>query len=321
MDEFKCTHPFVDTPTTLPCCEFEEPHDLNSYGGRADVLCGLLRFINPRRKVAVKAFRAGISMISVENEIRIWRLLGTHSHIASFIGIAPVNQYDEKYLAKGLVSEYCAQGNIQVYLGKSDPDVTNHLLRFQLLKDVIRGLTHVHAQSIVHGDLKAYNVLVDGNEDTQVARICDFGSSSINCTCYSGPQEQDGTLPWDSPELWMPGDDGDDGGDGDDGDQTRLRTKRSDVWAFGCVALEVQMGLTPWDPLYTYNTEVMIGRQFRARTGPPATVMDPNLDLKAHPIKQQVWDLMVGCWSADPQQRPTAAELSEKMLCMNPGAA
>ncbi|CAE6457698.1 unnamed protein product [Rhizoctonia solani] len=310
----KCAHPLVDTQTTLPSCEFEDFPIIDKCGSRADVLYGLLRFIEPRREVAVKAFRCGlksVSTLAVENEIRIWRLLGFHPHIASFLAIAPVNVYDEKYSAKGVVSEYCAQGNAWVYLNKSDPDVTNHSLRFQLLKDVIRGLTHIHAQSIVHGDLKAFNVLIDGNDNTQVARICDFGSSSISCACYSGPQEQEGTLPWDSPELWVPGE------DDDDDDRVPSRTERSDIWAFGCVALEIQMGLTPWDPFDMRNAEAMKRRQFNAGTGPPAMFSDPNLGLEAHQVKLQVWNLMVKCWGASPQQRPTAAELLKEMLGMN----
>ncbi|KAG8761413.1 hypothetical protein FRC11_013912 [Ceratobasidium sp. 423] len=237
--------------------------------------------------------------------------MGTHSHIASFVGIAPVNLFDAKYFAKGPVSDYCVQGNLKTYLGKSDPDVIKHQLRFRLLLDVIRGVTHVHAQSIVHGDLKALNVLVDGDEGKQVARICDFGSSSINCVCYTGPREQEGTVLWDSPELWVPQ---------EDSDETPSRTRQSDVWAFGCLALEVQMGLMPWDPLDERKPWPMKRRQLEAGMGPPATISDPKLDLDAHPIKRHVWNLMDLCWNADPQQRPTAADLLNRMLGISTAA-
>jgi serine/threonine protein kinase len=68
------------------------------------------------------------------------------------------------------------------------------------------------------------NVLVDA--DGKYAKICDFGSASIDCACYAGSAQQDGTVPWDSPELWL-------------FDEEGPRTYRSDIWAFGCVALEV----------------------------------------------------------------------------------
>lgn len=63
--------------------------------------------------------------------------------------------------------------------------------------------------------------------DKKRVKICDFGSSSIDCTCCNGPKRPTGTTPWDSPELWMDEEEG-------------PRTPKSDMWAFGCVALEVR---------------------------------------------------------------------------------
>ncbi|KAF8599962.1 kinase-like protein, partial [Ceratobasidium sp. AG-I] len=82
-------------------------------------------------------------------------------------------------------------------------------------------LAHIHSLEIVHGDLKASNIVV--NDNGNKAKICDFGSSRICCGCYDGPEDQDGTAQWDSPELWS----------------GESRTSSSDIWAFGCVALEV----------------------------------------------------------------------------------
>lgn len=101
-------------------------------------------------------------------------------------------------------------------------------------------MKHIHSKSIAHGDLKAVciqliladlnsqdppkaNILVDASGE--VARICDFSSSVINCSCDGGPKDREGTVLWDSPELWEEDD--------------NLRTHQSDIWAFGCVMLEV----------------------------------------------------------------------------------
>lgn len=65
------------------------------------------------------------------------------------------------------------------------------------------------------------NCTVDGG---YIAKICDFGSSHSNCNdCYKGSKDKDGTLQWNSPEIRR----------GEPG------TAKSDVWSFGCVALEV----------------------------------------------------------------------------------
>jgi serine/threonine protein kinase len=179
--------------------------------------------------------------------------------------------------------------------------------------------------------------LIDG--DGQVARICDFGSSRIDCGCYSGPETQEGTFAWDSPELWYepPNDsdsedekDEDEDEDGEEEEEkARPRTKKSDVWAFGCVALEVcngrfinmlsllstytqvQMGMTPWDPKHEGDLRKMRMRQFNARLGHP--VKESDLELHGHPIMNQVWSMIQSCWEADPSQRPEAAALM--ILC------
>ncbi|CAE6514098.1 unnamed protein product [Rhizoctonia solani] len=170
------------------------------------------------------------------------------------------------------------------------------------LLGVIRGLAHIHSQSIVHGDLKALNILVAG--DGQVTRICDFGTSTIECECFNPPETPpDGTPQWDSPELWMGG--GEPEGELDE--QAIQRTQSSDVWAFGCVALEVQMGMMPWDPFHEGDLRKMQRRQLDAEAGPPAN--EEHLELGEHEIKQWVWGLMTRCWNAAPLQRPTAAEL------------
>lgn len=67
------------------------------------------------------------------------------------------------------------------------------------------------------------NIVVDASGT--IAKICDFGSSVINCSCDGGPKDRKGTVLWDSPEL----------AEEDDS----IRTFQSDVWAFGCVMLEV----------------------------------------------------------------------------------
>ncbi|EUC58180.1 tyrosine kinase domain protein, partial [Rhizoctonia solani AG-3 Rhs1AP] len=174
----------------------------------------------------------------------------------------------------------------------------------EFLLGVLKGLEYIHSQSIIHGDLKGTNVLVD---EQGSPRICDFGSSRIECACYDGPSIQPSTLAWDSPERWWP--------------TTTRSTKQSDIWSFGCVALEVQMGLLPWDIDGTGITTDMHDYQYNDREGTPAIASNPKLDLEGHPIKMEVWNLMTQCWEIDPQQRPTAAELLEQIQNLNPAAA
>ncbi|KAG8794968.1 putative protein serine/threonine kinase [Ceratobasidium sp. 428] len=188
------------------------------------------------------------------------------------------------------VCEYYHNKDLDTFVNIHTPSPSK---RFQLLKGVIRGLNHVHKLLVVHGDLKASNVLVDNAGD--VSKVCDFGSARINCACYCSVENQSGTVPWDSPELFE-----------DDG-----RTSMSDIWAFGCLALEYSCGLPmqnhqaqfgepPYDANHIIASKKMMYNE------PPATMESFEL---GDPISKAVWDMMQKCWEFEPRNRPTAKEV------------
>ncbi|KAG9120014.1 hypothetical protein FRC07_004664 [Ceratobasidium sp. 392] len=131
---------------------------------------------------------------------------------------------------------------------------------------------------VVHGDLKACNVVIGDRGD--IAKICDFGSSRINCDCYDGPEDQDGTAQWDSPELF--------GGS--------PRSAGSDIWAFGCLILETQFDKTPYDPNY------LKARRMQLKKLPPA--MEDSVDFENSPVSRYLWAIIQKCWERDPANRP-----------------
>lgn len=67
-------------------------------------------------------------------------------------------------------------------------------------------------------------------DDDERAKIIDFGSSFVNdCTCAIGPHDEEKiwhflTYRYASFEIW---------------DEGVAATTKSDVWAFGCIMLEV----------------------------------------------------------------------------------
>ncbi|KAF8597386.1 kinase-like protein [Ceratobasidium sp. AG-I] len=245
-------------------------------GGSCDVICMRLNTTDPPRNVAVKCFRQGAKneeelQKMIKNELRIWRLLNNNSNVVRFLGVVMTHsRLDERYVPPWPVSEYHENNNIQSFLSQIN---ANEWMRFQLLTGVVRGLAHIHSLEIVHGDLKASNIVVSNNGNE--AKICDFGSSRICCDCYDGPEEQHGTAQWDSPEIW------------DD----ESRTLSSDIWAFG----------------FAHHLHPILLQRMQVRGDLPASrnSVNPNI----HPISNAVWEIMQRCWEVDPSARPHAQSL------------
>lgn len=82
-------------------------------------------------------------------------------------------------------------------------------------------LAYLHSSGIIHGDVKAANVLISG--DCR-ALVCDFGlSKTVDVTTTTALQGQ-GSIRWMSPELLEMG---------------HGKSFASDVWAFGMLIYEV----------------------------------------------------------------------------------
>ncbi|KAG8778425.1 hypothetical protein FRC12_024987 [Ceratobasidium sp. 428] len=215
-----------------------------------------------------------------DNELRIWRLLDPNPNIARFLGTGQLDEWPFDRLS--LVSEFYVSRDANKFLEENDlPDMQ----RLELLKNVLRGILHIHEKSIVHGDLKGTNILVESNGN--VAKICDFGSSLINCGCYAGPEAetQTGSLPWDSPERCKGG----------------KPTTQSDIWAFGCIVLEIQMQTPP-------HRNISHVRVAMRLLGGILPATETELDLSGQ-VQRAVWDTVQGCWDLEPSKRPSAAAL------------
>ncbi|KAL5480180.1 hypothetical protein ACEPAI_1450 [Sanghuangporus weigelae] len=208
------------------------------HGGTSDLFLGSLSLSNGKTcKVAVKklrthAMRNGSSEKTLARELYIWSKLD-HPRILRLVGL----YVDESYPC--LISPWSTNGTVLSYLeNTSSADVV------QLVAGIAEGIAYLHAQKIVHSDIKPDNVLID---DACEPLLCDFGISRIldktatypisNTTTTGGVR---GTVRYMSKELFK---------------ENSSHTESSDVWAFG---MTVYALLTRHQPYENLTTEVQV---------------------------------------------------------------
>ncbi|KAG8966801.1 hypothetical protein FRC03_011324 [Tulasnella sp. 419] len=155
-------------------------------------------------------------------EAEIWCKL-RHPNILSFLG------YTHAVDGIQLLSPWCENGSLIEYYTKQYQKKNINVppeKRFHLLLDVARGLKYLHTgMQVYHGDLKGSNILIDRHGD---ALLCDF-EHSIDVGTSDGLQSvRRGTTQYNSPELIGL----------KEGQIDVDVLTQSDVWAFGCTAIE-----------------------------------------------------------------------------------
>ncbi|KAG6818298.1 hypothetical protein H0H93_006187 [Arthromyces matolae] len=226
----------------------------------------------------------------ISKEAIIWRQL-IHPNVLEIYGV---------YVWEGgkcILSRWMENRDINKYL-ESNPTVS----RPQLALDVASGLAYLHSKDIVHGDLKGANILVDA---TGRACLSDFGLSSVYdldiaaWASYSQAASTGGSLRWQAPELLPFQDD-------DEDDDDVHNTKASDVYAWGCVCIEIFMGHHPFSNAKNNGKVTYLIQSGR----PPAQRPDPfNSCWTEAGLSQQIWMFMERCWQKIPSDRPSTADI------------
>ncbi|KAG8900661.1 hypothetical protein FRB99_005826 [Tulasnella sp. 403] len=226
---------------------------------RADLRRGLFGLKTPVavKKLYAKGERGTRLRVALElvRELTIHASLN-HPNILPLVGFYLSTKLDEAWL----VSPYAPNGNIYDYLECINPTLDK---RLEMAKDTAKGLEYLHTRTppICHGDIKALNVLVAGN---MIAMLCDFGlSKSTEGMSTTSTTKNAGTSRYWSPELLQP---------------NNRPTLESDVWAWGCLLLEITENILP---------------------APLDTLDCPN----------HVRDLLAQCWQIPPSERPKMSEL------------
>ncbi|KAF8603022.1 kinase-like protein [Ceratobasidium sp. AG-I] len=253
-------------------------------GGFGDIYWGAL---NDGSSVAIKCVRSFFGSDADDSkplkhtarELYTWSKC-RHDNVLELLGVA---QFRYRI---AMVSPWMDNGALPNYLAQK-PSVD----RYQLCTQIASGLMYLHEMGTVHGDMKAYNVLIS---DDGTAKIADFGSTILkeytlqftDTTTSSGV-----SMRWAAPELL---------------EGKTLRSFEADVYALGMTLLEIVTGLVPFhdksDPAVMYAVGVKRTHPSRPDSIPAETQRGDAL-----------WSLLLHCWNYEPEARPRAGEVLNAM--------
>ena len=111
-----------------------------------------------------------------------------HQNVVQFIGACTVQP------SLCILFEYMEGGSVHDYLRKGPISLLDVL---KIALDVARGMDYLHRRHIIHRDLKAANLLING---TGTVKIADFGVARIldGTSCSTA---ETGTYRWMAPEV------------------------------------------------------------------------------------------------------------------------
>ncbi|KAJ3219774.1 hypothetical protein HDU67_009586 [Dinochytrium kinnereticum] len=205
-------------------------------------------------------------------EVKAWYPL-RHPHVLPLLGACATAE------RPFMVSPFMHSGHALQYLDKFPNDIVRVK---RLLYEVSQGMQYLHSRRVIHGDLKAINILVDENGK---AYVSDFGFAYLKKVTStrqtSATSQVAGTLRWMAPERLSGG----------------SPTAAVDVYAFAMTCYEL---ITEGDiPLSNL---------------PDSLIYQAVVNNNARPSRPEecsnvMWDLITQCWHPDPLQRPSFASI------------
>jgi serine/threonine protein kinase len=254
-------------------------------GGLGDVYKCILNRGTSAEEVAVKSPRfsnltdAEVSKINrnLDREIKVWTRLD-HKYVLRLYGT--VTGFG---LFRALVSPWMLNGTLNSYLTRAHETLTT-MDRLLILKQITEGLKYLHDNNVIHGDLTSSNVLVDADGSP---RLADFGVSNILVESNPAFSYQTGAVRWVAPELIVL----------QEGQTVQCATKSSDIYALGCIMLQVLYGKPPY---WWIKTALQV-MPFKFKYQEP---INDTIQIQAHHL-----DFMRRCWSIESENRPAVEEV------------
>lgn len=218
----------------------------------------------------------------IKLEINVLKKYSHHPNIATYYGAfihkSPPGKDDKLWL----VMEYCGAGSITDLVKSTKGQSLREDWIAYVCREILRGLSHLHANKIIHRDIKGQNVLL--TENAQV-KLVDFGVSAQLDRTIGRRNTFIGTPYWMAPEVIAC-----------DENPDATYDNRSDLWSLGITALEMAESQPPLCDLHPMRALFLIPRN------PPPRLKSKKWSKKFHSFIETVL-------AKDYQQRPYTDQL------------
>ncbi|KAM5168294.1 mitogen-activated protein kinase kinase kinase 1 isoform 1-T1 [Callospermophilus lateralis] len=226
-----------------------------------------VRNTSSEQEEVVEALREEIRMMSHLNHPNIIRMLGATCEKSNY----------------NLFIEWMAGGSVAHLLSKYGAFKESVVINYT--EQLLRGLSYLHENQIIHRDVKGANLLIDSTG--QRLRIADFGAAARLASKGTGAGEFQGqllgTIAFMAPEVL----------------RGQQYGRSCDVWSVGCAIIEMACAKPPWNAEKHSNHLALIFKIASATTAP---------SIPSH-LSPGLRDVALRCLELQPQDRPPSREL------------
>ncbi|KAM8812511.1 mitogen-activated protein kinase kinase kinase 1 [Rhynchonycteris naso] len=226
-----------------------------------------IRNTSSEQEEVVEALREEIRMMSHLNHPNIIRMLGATCEKSNY----------------NLFIEWMAGGSVAHLLSKYGAFKESVVINYT--EQLLRGLSYLHENQIIHRDVKGANLLIDSTG--QRLRIADFGAAARLASKGTGAGEFQGqllgTIAFMAPEVL----------------RGQQYGRSCDVWSVGCAIIEMACAKPPWNAEKHSNHLALIFKIASATTAP---------SIPSH-LSPGLRDVALRCLELQPQDRPPSREL------------
>jgi serine/threonine protein kinase len=177
-----------------------------------------------------------------------------------------------------IAMEFCAAGSLADLHVLRGRHVLSEAEIAAVCANVALGLAHLHSQGLIHRDIKAGNLLLNGDG---VTKLADFGVSAQLTATVGKRRTVIGTPFWMAPEVI----------------QEAQYDCKADLWSLGITALELAEGEPPLAHMHPMRAIFLIPNRA------PPELREPS------EYSPAFRDFLAVCLKKDPQERASAEDL------------